>query len=125
MGSNCSLTFVYFKPYPGLNCMAGPDWSKKIFLTNEHQLCIETLLKLSIFRYGGFQAARNRRRGGRMHKTKKQTPTRQQTFKKGCVARENSTHGALFLEKVFCGLRSRTTFADVNNIKSSECNASV
>ena len=29
MGSYCLLTFVYFKPFPGLKCMAGPDWSKK------------------------------------------------------------------------------------------------
>ena len=57
---------------------------------------------------------------------RKQTPTRQQIFKKGRVGiSENSTHGALFLEKVNCGLRSRITFADVNKIKSSECNASV
>ena len=27
---------------------------------------------------------------------------------------ESSSHGALFLEKMFCGLRSRTSFADVN-----------
>ena len=52
----------------------------------------------------------------------KQTPTRQQLFKKGRVGiSESSTHGALFLEKVFYGLQSRTTFADVNKIKSSEC----
>ena len=38
---------------------------------------------------------------------------------------ESSTHGALVLEKVFYGLRSRTTFAAVHNIKSSKCSASV
>ena len=44
-------------------------------------------------------------------------PTRQQTFKKGRVnISESSTHGALFLEKVFGGLRSRMTFAAVNKI---------
>ena len=75
-------------------------------------------------------------RGGRMHKTdeeeeectkaKKQTPTRQHPFKKGCVGISgSSTHGVLYLEKVFCGLRSRTASADVNKIKSSECSASV
>ena len=51
-------------------------------------------------------------------KPKEQTPTRQQPFKKGCVGiGESSTHG----------LRSRTTFADVNkiNFKLSECSASV
>ena len=59
-------------------------------------------------------------------KPRKQTLTRQQTFKKGRVGiSERSTHGALFLEKVFCGLRSGTTFADVNKIKFSECSASV
>ena len=25
----CSLTFAYFKPFPGLEYMAGPDWSQK------------------------------------------------------------------------------------------------
>ena len=29
MGSYRSLTFVYFKPFPGLKYAAGPDWSKK------------------------------------------------------------------------------------------------
>ena len=29
MGSYCSLTFAYFKPFPGLKYMAGPDWFKK------------------------------------------------------------------------------------------------
>ena len=29
MGSYHSLTFAYFKPYPGLKYTAGPDWSKK------------------------------------------------------------------------------------------------
>ena len=59
-------------------------------------------------------------------KPKKQTPTRQQPLKKGREGiSKSSTHGALFLEKMFCGLRSRMTFADVNKIKSSECSASV
>ena len=59
-------------------------------------------------------------------KPRKQTPTRQQPFKKGCIGiSESSTHCSLFLEKVFCGLQSRTTFTDVNKIKSSECSASV
>ena len=34
-------------------------------------------------------------------------------------------HGALFLEKVFCGLQLRTTFADVNKIKLSKCRVSL
>ena len=59
-------------------------------------------------------------------KPRKQTPTRQQPFKKGCVGiSESSTHGALLLEKVFFRFRSRTTFADVNEIKTFECSASV
>ena len=29
MGSYRSLTFAYFKPFPGLKYVAGPDWSKK------------------------------------------------------------------------------------------------
>ena len=31
MGSYRSLTFAYFKPFPGLKYTAGPDWSKKFF----------------------------------------------------------------------------------------------
>ena len=59
-------------------------------------------------------------------KPRKQTLTRQQPFKKGCIGiSESSTHYALFLEKVFCSLRSRMTFADSNKIKSSECSGSV
>ena len=59
-------------------------------------------------------------------KPRKQTPTKQQPFKKGRVGiSKSSTHSALLLGKVFWGLRSRTTFADVNKIKSSECSASV
>ena len=51
---------------------------------------------------------------------RKQTPTRQRTFKKRRVnVNESSTQGALFLEKVFCGLQSGMTSADVNKIKSS------
>ena len=30
MGSYCSLTFVYFKPFLGLRYTAGPDWSTKL-----------------------------------------------------------------------------------------------
>ena len=38
-------------------------------------------------------------------KPRKQTPTRQQMFKKGGVGiSESSTHGAMVLEEVFCGL---------------------
>ena len=29
MGSYRLLTFAYFKPFPGLKYMAGPDWSEK------------------------------------------------------------------------------------------------
>ena len=29
MGSYLSLTFAYFKPFPGLKYTAGLDWSKK------------------------------------------------------------------------------------------------
>ena len=29
MASYRSLTFAYFKPFPGLKYMGGPDWSKK------------------------------------------------------------------------------------------------
>ena len=56
-----------------------------------------------------------------MHETKETNSNQTTTV----GIRESSTHGALFLEKVFCGLQSRTTFVDVDKIKSSECSASV
>ena len=56
----------------------------------------------------------------------KGTNSNQTTTVQGHVGiSESSTHGSLFLEKMFCGLQSRTTFGDVNKIKSSECSASV
>ena len=61
-----------------------------------------------------------------MHKTKETNSDQTATIQAGRVGiSESSTHGALFLEKVLCGLQSRTTFADVNKIKLSECSASV
>ena len=97
---------------------------------------METLQKLAIFSYGGFEFEavcdkclhKTDEKEKECTKPRRQTPTRQQPFKKGHIGTsESSTHGALFLEKVFCGLRLRTTFVDVNKIKSSdsECNASV
>ena len=84
----------------------------------------------AIFQYGGFEAVSDKW----LHETddeedesakpRKQTLTRQQTFKKGRIG-ISSTHGALFLEKMVCGFQSRTTFTDVNKIKLSECSASV
>ena len=61
-----------------------------------------------------------------MHETK-QTNSDQTTDiqESDASASAKPAHGALFLEKVFCCLRSRTTFADVNKIKSSKCSASV
>ena len=57
-------------------------------------------------------------------KLRKLAPTRQQPFKKEYISvsiSENSTHGALLLEKVFCSPWCRTMFADVNKIKVSKC----
>ena len=89
---------------------------------------------LAIFRYGGFKSEavsdklphKTDEEEEERTKPRKQTPTRQQLFKKERVGiSESSTHVALFLEKVFCGPRSRMTFADINKIKSSECSTSV
>ena len=94
----------------------------------------EALRKLAIFRYGRFEF---KAVGDKLlHETdeeqeectkpRKQTPTRQQLFKKGHVGiSESSTQGALLLEKLVCCLQSTTTFADVSKIKLSECSASV
>ena len=94
----------------------------------------KALRKLDIFQYGRFEFEAVCDKW--LHETheeeeectepRKRTPTRQQTFKKGRASiSESSTHGALILEKVFCGLRLRTTFADVNKMKSPECSVSV
>ena len=50
MGSYRLLTFAYFKPFPGLKYMAGPDWSKR-FVKPMNINCIKTLQKLAIFLY--------------------------------------------------------------------------
>ena len=61
-----------------------------------------------------------------MHKTKESNLDQKTTVQERCVGISgSSTHGALFLEKICCSLRSRTTFADVNKIKSSKFSASV
>ena len=78
------------------------------------------LMEGAIFLCGGFEAVGDKwlqetdKEEEECAEPRKQTPTRQQLFKKGrvCIS-EMNTHGALFLEKVFCGLRSRTNFADL------------
>ena len=96
--------------------------------------CIETLWKLAIFLHGRFEFKavgdkwlhETNKEEEECTKPRKHTPTRQKPFKKGgiCIS-EGSTHGALFLEKVFYGLQSKTTFADVKKIKWSKCSAPV
>ena len=52
--------------------------------------------------------------------------TRQQPFTKECVnvdISKSSTHSALLWEKVFCGLLSKMTSADVHKIKVSSCHS--
>ena len=47
------LAFAYFKPFPGLNYMAGPDWSKLFFKPVNTDIACEALWQLAILRYGG------------------------------------------------------------------------
>ena len=133
MGSYRLLTFAYFKPFPGLKYMAGPDWSKKVSYTNVHRLCIETLRKLAIFRYGGFEAADDKclhetdEEEEECTKPRKQTPTRQQPFKKERVGISESQHTRCIvfgksvlrssIKNDFCRCKKKR--------KSSECSASV
>ena len=49
------MTFAYFKPFPGLKCTAGPDWSKKFVRPMNMDFAFRALRKLAIFRYGGFE----------------------------------------------------------------------
>ena len=91
-----SLTFAYFKPFPGLKYTAGLDWS----------LCMETLRKLATFLYGRFEVVGDKwlhetdEEEEECMKPRKQTPTRQQPFKKGRISiSESSTHGALYWRK--------------------------
>ena len=58
----------------------------------------------------------------RRKNARKQALTRQQPFKKAHVGvSESNTLGALFLDKVFCGLWSRLTLAVVSKIKTTKC----
>ena len=96
-------------------------------------VAFEALWNLAIFRYGGFEFKAVSDKW--LHdtdeveeeytKSRKQTLTRQQLFKKGCVYIAEAAHtvGALLVKKVFCGLRLRTTSADVNKIKVPECHS--
>ena len=132
VGSYRSLTFAYFKPFLGLKCTAGPDWSKKFV----EPMNFDFASKL----YGSWPSSytaglnskllvisgcMNRRRGGRMHETKETNSDQRTSVQERTRQHQRKQHGALFLEQVFCGLWWRTTFADVNKIKSSECSASV
>ena len=75
---------------------------------------LEALRKSAIFRYGGFEFEADvgdswlhetDEEEEECRKPRKQAPTTQQPFKKGRVGfSESSTHGALILEKAFCGL---------------------
>ena len=62
-----------------------------------------------------------------MHETKKtnSNQTKNVQERKRQHQRKQHTLCIVFLEKVFCGLRSRTTFADVNKIKSSKCSVCI
>ena len=106
------------------------SWLVKRFLNVE--FAFESLWKLAVFRYGGFEFEavgdkclhETDKEEEECKKPRKHAPTNQQPFKQGHVGvSKRSTHGALHLEKVFCGLWSRTTYADVNKIKASECHS--
>ena len=105
---------------------------QKVFKTLNIDFAFKALWKLAIFRYCGFEFEavgakwlhENNEEEEECKKPRKQAPTRQQPFKKGCIGiSERSIHSALLLEKVFCSLWSRTTLADVNKIKASQCHS--
>ena len=111
---NDALTFAYFKPFFGLRYTAGPDWSRKFVKPMNIDFAFKALRKLAIFQYGGFEFEAVGDKW--LHETdevekecskpRKQTPIRQQPYRKGCIGiSESSTQRALLLEKVFCVLR--------------------
>ena len=109
--------------------MASPDWSKKFAKPMNINLASELT---EVSHHSGFEAVSDKwlhetsEEKEECTKPRKQAPTRQQPFKKGRIGiSECSTHSALFLEKVFCGRQSRTTFTDVKKLNSSQCNAFV
>ena len=92
---------------------------KKVFKPMNINFAFEALRKLAIYRYGGFEFKavcdkwlhKTAEKEEECTKQRKQTPTRQQPFKKGHIGiSESSTHGALLLEKVFCGLQIKNDF---------------
>ena len=131
------LSFVGICIFQAISQAEIYGWSwlvKEVFKQTNIDFAFEALRKLTIFWYGGFEFEpvgdkwlhETDEEEEEIMKPRKQTLTRQQPFKKRRVSiSESSTHVTLLLEKVFCGLRSRTTFADVNKIKSSEYSASV
>ena len=114
----------------GLKYTASPDWSKDLFKPVNIDFTFKALRKLAVFRYGGFEFEtvsdkwlhETDEEDKKCKKAKKQTQTRQQPFKKGWVGiNKSSSHSALLLENVFCGLWSRTTLIVVHKIKVSKC----
>ena len=130
MGSYQLLTFAYFKPFPGLKYMAGPDWSKKFV----KPMNIDFASKL----YGSYPSSdmaglmlsvisccrkpMKRRKNAQKQGNKLRLDNNHS--RKYMLASAKAAHAVQFLEKVFCNLKSRTTFADVNKIKSFECSGS-
>ena len=127
------LSFIDIWTFPGL-LYAGWSWIVKIlfFKPVNSDFAFETSQQWAIFRHGGFEfkAAGDKwlhktdKEEEKCRKPRKLALTRQQPFKKGRVGiSKSSTQGALLLEKMYYSLWSRTTLADVNKIKASECHS--
>ena len=132
MVRHCSLTFAYFKSFPGLKYMAGPDWSRKFV----KPMNIDFASKL----YGSWPSPNMadlnpkllvisdwtklmKRRKNAQNQGNKLWPVKNRSRKDASAKAAHTVQ--LFLEKVFCGLWSRTIFTEVNKIKSSDCSVSV
>ena len=106
-----SLTFAYFKPFLGLKCTAGLDWSKKFFKPMNMDFAFKALQIIAIFRYGRFEFEavsdkwlhETSEEEGDCRKPRKRAPTRQQPVKKGRIS-ESSTCCIAFGESVLGSL---------------------
>ena len=78
---------------------------------------LETLWMLALFRYGGFEFK------AVGDKWLHETDTEEENARNQGNKFWPDNNSSLLYEKIFCGLWSRMTSADVNKIKVSECHS--
>ena len=129
MGSYSSLTFAYFKPFPGLKYMTGPDWSKKFV----KPMNINFASKL-YGSYPSYDVAGLKQKLPMISGHMKPTKRRKNAGNLGNKlrpdnnrSRKDESASAKAAHTVHCFRRKCSVVfnKDVNKLKSSECSASV